>query len=500
MRRFAVLVVLMAVISAVATAVYFVNNAKINTDTDKMLSAELPFQQRSQEIGKLFPQFSDNILVVIDGQTPDLVDDAADKLLAHLRKHPKIFGSVYDPVSLAFFRQNGLLYLSQNELFDLSDRLAEAQPFLGTLWKDPSLRGLADLIRLAITEWLKGEKVKDNTEKAPIEIATVLDAMSAVIESQAAGKFAQLSWQNVMRGKANVQSANRRFILLKPALDFSSLQPATVAMDMLRATIKSLQLNSQRGVRVRLSGSAALAQEELKSVETGMGIAAILSLTLVFTLLITGLRSVKLVAATIITLIIGLIWTAGFAIAALGQLNLISVAFAVLFIGLSVDFGIHFALRYREEVLQGTEHGLALERTTQSVGGSLILCAVAAGISFFAFLPTDYVGLAELGLIAGVGMFVALFANLTLLPALLTLLPAGARIEVPIAHVKPFWVFPFIRSNARIVIWSSLALGIAAVSLLPKAHFDFDPLNLRDPKTESLCTLLELVIDTKASP
>ena len=149
-------------------------------------------------------------------------------------------------------------------------------------------------------------------------------------------------------------------------------------MDMLRATIKSLQLNSQRGVRVRLSGSAALAQEELKSVETGMGIAAILSLTLVFTLLITGLRSVKLVAATIITLIIGLIWTAGFAIAALGQLNLISVAFAVLFIGLSVDFGIHFALRYREEVLQGTEHGLALERTTQSVGGSLILCSQLA--------------------------------------------------------------------------------------------------------------------------
>ena len=499
-RRFAAPVVLTAIIFAAVTAVYFVQNIKINTNTGEMLSAELPYRKLTDKIDRLFPQYSDNILVVIDGVNPDLVDDAADRLVAHLRNQPKTFGSVYDPVSLDFFRQNGLLYLSLNELFDLTDRLAEAQPFLGTLWKDPSLRGLFNLISLAIEETLKEENKKGEAGKAPIEISTVLDAMAEVIEAQAEKKFARLSWQNLMRGKPNTKSVKRRFILLKPALDFSSIQPATAAMATLRTAIKSFNLIPAHGVRVRLSGSAALAQEELKSVKTGMGIAAVLSLTLVLSLLIIGLRSVRLVVATIVTLIIGLIWTAGFAVVAIGQLNLMSVAFAVLFIGLSVDFGIHFSLRYQEEININASHARALEKSTESVGGSLVMCAIAAAIAFFAFLPTDYVGLAELGLIAGTGMFIALFANLTVLPALLTLMPLSVKqFKLSAGGIFPH-VLPYVRTNARSVIIGCLVLGVAAGYLLPKAHFDFDPLNLRDPKTESLSTLLELVNDTQTSP
>lgn len=503
-RRFATLVILAAFVLAAVTAVYFVQNIKINTNTGEMLSAELPYRQHTKVIDQLFPQYSDNILVVIDGANPDLVDEAADRLVTHLRKNPKVFGLIYDPVSLPFFRQNGLLYLSLNDLFDLTDRLAEAQPFLGTLWNDPSLRGLFNLISLAIEETLKEEKKKGGAGDAPIEISSVLGAMAGVVQAQAEKKFAHLSWQKLMRGKPQSNSVNRRFILLQPALDFSSLQPATKAMATLRSAIKSLNLNPEQGVRVRLSGSAALAQEELKSVEKGMGVAAVLSLTLVLSLLILGLRSARLVAATIFTLIVGLIWTAGFAVVAIGQLNLMSVAFAVLFIGLSVDFGIHFALRYQEEINHKVSHAEALERATESVGGSLVMCAVAAAIAFFAFLPTDYVGLAELGLIAGTGMFIALFANLTVLPALLTLMPLRAvkqATEYPSSQKMMLpQVLPFVRANARSMIVGCLVVGGVASFLLPKAHFDFDPLNLRDPKTESLSTLLELVNDSQTSP
>ncbi|MEL0107972.1 MAG: hypothetical protein VW802_13630, partial [Rhodospirillaceae bacterium] len=250
-RRFAVLVVIASLLLTALTAVYFVQNVKINTDTDDMLSAELPYRQRSKEFSRLFPQFSDNILVVIDGATPDLVDDATEKLVKHLRSQPTLFGSVYDPVGLKFFRQNGLLYLSTEELFDLTDRLAEAQPFLGTLWKDPSLRGLFGLISLAIEESLKKSNTAGAKDKAPIEIVTVLDAMAGVIEAQAKNQFSRLSWQNVMRGQTDSNSVNRRFVLLKPALDFSSLQPATAAMKKLRKIIASLSLTQDHGVRVR---------------------------------------------------------------------------------------------------------------------------------------------------------------------------------------------------------------------------------------------------------
>ncbi|MDA0239657.1 MAG: MMPL family transporter, partial [Proteobacteria bacterium] len=194
----------------------------------------------------------------------------------------------------------------------------------------------------------------------------------------------------------------------------------------------------------------------------------------------------------------GLIWTAAFALAAVGALNLISVAFAVLFIGLSVDFGIHFALRYNEAYGQGISSTAALQSAAGSVGGAITLTAVAAAIGFFAFLPTDYRGLAELGLIAGGGMFIALFLNLTLLPAAIALLPPKRPPLAPPRSGPPLLArtrrYPILAVSIAVVI----ALGGAA--LVPSAKFDFDPLNLKDSTTESASTIFELLDDDRATP
>ncbi|MEQ9360711.1 MAG: MMPL family transporter, partial [Rhodospirillales bacterium] len=316
-----------------------------------------------------------------------------------------------------FLQRNGLLFLDVTELEDLTGRLAEAQPFLASLWGDASLATLFDLLRQGIEQQLDGKA-------PPVALARVLDLLADVGEKRAKGGDAILSWQRLLAGEDD--AAARRFIVLKPPLDFTSLQPAGKPIAALKNLRRDLKLEGSGPVRLRISGSAALQQDELKSVERGMGLAGVLSFSLVLVLLILGLRSLRMVVAVLMTLILGLIWTAGFAIWALGALNLISVAFAVLFIGLSVDFGIHFALRYREHRARGQGNGAALEATAAAGGGGLTLCAVAAAIAFYSFLPTDYVGLAELGLIAGSGMFIALAANLTVLPALLTLMPAGA--------------------------------------------------------------------------
>ncbi|MBT3360142.1 MAG: MMPL family transporter [Rhodospirillales bacterium] len=489
MRRFAVAASIIAVCATIWTGYFVVQNVSINTDTEDMLSADLPFRVNSRALSEAFPQFSDNILVVIDGQTPDVADDAAMALGEAMRAMPGQFGDVYDLAGHPFFRQNGLLYLDVDELYELSDRLAEAQPFLGTLWRDPSLRGLLDMLGLAIDELLK-----DEGGEAPIEIDRVLNAMSATLEAQKEGRFDRLSWQRLMMEAEDDEGPYRRFILIQPALDFGSLQPAEDAIDALRALAMDIHLTTENGVRVRLTGSAAMAQEELKSVEQGMGLAALLSFVLVVALLLTGFRSIKLAAATLATLVMGLVWTAGFAVAAVGQLNLISVAFAVLFIGLSVDFGIHFGLRYKEAVDHGGDHANALGEAARSVGGALTLCAVAAAIGFFSFLPTAYRGLAELGLIAGAGMFIALFSNLSVLPALISLAPIRPGTS------KPRRVGISIGANARVVLWGALALGVAAALLLPKARFDFDPLNLKDRNTESVATYFDLIEGQHTGP
>ena len=482
-RRWAAPVLAVAVALTVAAGWYTATSLRIDTDTTDMLSPSLPFRQDSIRIDRAFPQLNDLIAVVVDGATADQAEDGAAALAAALRDRPGLVRSVFYPEGDPYFRRNGLLYLSQDELAALIDRLAGAQVFLGKLWRDPSLRGLFDVLSLAL----------DNADKVapPAELGRVIDALARVVAAHNAGRPEMLSWRAILAGDEPDIADRRRVLVVQPVTDFSSLAPAGKAIDAIRAAALSLGLAPANGVRVRLTGSAPLAEEELGSVAAGMGLAGALSLALVIGLLFWGLKSVRLTLATIAALVMGLVWTAGFATLAIGRLNLISVAFAVLFIGLSVDFGIHFSLRVREGLVAGESPADALRRAAAGVGGALTLCAVAAAIAFYSFLPTAYTGLAELGLIAGTGMFIALAANLTVLPAFIALMPPRPRVlsAVPAAPARA----PLAVRHARAVVAGALVLAVVAVALAPMARFDFDPMNLRDPGTESVSTLFDLM-------
>ena len=491
-RRGAVAVVLLSIVLSGWTLHYLSENVQISTDTTDMLSKDLPFRQKDREMEAAFPNEGGSIVVVIDGATPDLADDAALALSARLKMHPELFGKVLDPASEPFFQHNGLLYLGIDELAELGDRLAESQPFLAALWREPDLNGLFRMLGLAVEE-----AAKPNGE-AVVDITPILNSISDVAEAQAQGAFKHLSWRQLLNGGEIDSSDYRRFLLIEPRLDYGSLQPASDAIDGVRELAREMKFDGTAGVKVRLTGSAALSQEELESVQEGMGLAGIISLTLVMIILLGGMRSLRLTVAILITLIIGLIWTAGFAIFALGTLNLISVAFAVLFIGLSVDFGIHYGLRYQEGIRAGDPHDVALAKASRGVGGALTLCALSAASAFYAFLPTDYVGLAELGLIAGTGMFIALFANITLLPALLTLFPLKAGqvdVEASVSGTIPFtWRY------SRLICGLALVAALGAAVLSLRVDFDFDPLNLKDRNTESVATLFDMMDDSRTNP
>ncbi len=491
--RHAMTVVVLASLLTVGAAVFTATHIGVNTDTVDMLSPDLPFRKNSNALSDAFPQFSDNVVIVLDGDNPDLVADGANVLVQRLRKQPDFFGEIFDPAGDAFFRQNGLLYLDLDELEALSDKLVAAQPFLGRLWNDPSLAGLFGTLSLILKESDNG-----GDRETLAAAGKLIDRITAIVQAQATGKPDRLSWRTVISGGGTDPDDLRRVIVIQPKTDFSSLHPGEEAIEVLRDVAKELKLQEDFGVRMRLTGSLPMADEELESVVDGLGLAGILSLTLVLALLTWGLKSVRLVAATLITLIFGLIWTAGFAALAIGTLNLISVAFAVLFIGLSVDFGIHFGLRYKEQIIAGDETEAALIKAAEQVSGALFLSAIAAAIGFFSFLPTDYLGLAELGTIAGTGMFIALFANLTLLPALLILLPilaagTGPQQELPGVSAG------LIRYRGPIVT-IAMILGLASTLLAPRANFDFDPLNLKDPKTESVSTFFDLMENGGTGP
>jgi hypothetical protein len=185
-------------------------------------------------------------------------------------------------------------------------------------------------------------------------------------------------------------------------------------------------------------------------------------------------------------------------ILSLRALNLISVAFAVLFVGIGVDFGIQFSVRYRAERYKEPQFGQALVQAAGKAGRPLALAAAATAAGFYSFLPTDYRGVSELGLIAGTGMFIAFFAAITVLPALLTLLQPPAEQE-PVGYKFLAPVDRFMANHRYAIVAGTLAVALAGTPLLRHLHFDFNPLNLRSSKVESVATLLDLMKDPPRS-
>jgi len=481
------LIVVLAVALAAVALAYALPHLRIDTSTEEMISAEVPFRQNRIAFTEAFPQFRDPVVAVIEGTAPERVEQAATALAAALAADDAHFAAVEYIEGEPFFATHGLLYLELDELATLSDRLAAAQPLLAALAADPSLRGLADFVALAVAEG-------DADDALPPALDRLLGAMAEVVAAQRAEQARVLSWREALQEDAGNGPA-RQLVIVQPRIDPGSLAPAAPAIEALRAEAQTLGIDGAHGLELRLTGAAALDLEELESVRSGASLAALLTTLAVTLLLVWGLGSLRLIAATLITLAIGLILTAAFAALAIGRLNLISITFAVLFVGLGVDFGIHLVLRYREALDAGGGHRSALCAAIQGVGRPLSLSALCAALGFLAFVPTDYLGLAELGIISAAGMVIAWLLSLTLLPALLSTMRATQRKPPP----QERHLLAGVLDRPRAVVGLAVMLGLASLFALPRIAFDFNPLHLKDPESESVRTFRALAADRATS-
>lgn len=492
--RFAVLVI--SVASALLAGAYAARNFSINTSTSDMLSKDLAFQRQFDELDRAFPQDYRSIVVVIDGETTEQARDAAEHLAARLTAHPDVIRNVFYPQADPFFRRNGLLFLSVEQLETLSSTIAGAQPLLAALAQDPSLRGLAQVLTLA----LRNIDQTGPDGRLPPQFEAALDAIATTIESVQEGRTRPFSWRSAMAGDIDPQfAAKREFLLLEPTFEFTSLQPADRAIRLIRSTAADLQLTAEHGVRVRLTGQPVMLEEELQSVRESIGIANLLSLAIVLVIITIGLRSWRLVEATTFSLLVGLAWTACFAVAVIHELNLISVAFAVLFIGFGVDFGIHVCMRAKEYIDAEIGPGLALEEAAVGVAPGLTLTTISASIGFLAFGPTAYRGLVELGIISSAGMLVALVTSLSIVPAYLSV-RRPRRSDVRQRQAIGVALERVLQRRARGVLWAALLLGVITAAVASFARFDDSPLDLRDPRTEGVSTLFDLLGDGRFDP
>lgn len=482
--------ILMVLLLCTLSLHYAANNLGIDTDTTKMLSEELPFRQDRERFVAAFPQEEEAILVVVDAEIPERTTAALNYLAEKFRQETHNIQSVFIPGEGEFFDRHGLLYLDLDELHELANTLAEAQPFIGTLAEDNSLKGLLSLIKLAITT---------EDRELPVDLNPLLEKISKATRAVLDSENYQLSWQQLIFGEDGEILTTQRFMLLKPKLDFAALVPSGAALKSVRTIVEEAKTQFP-DVRIRLTGEVVLEHDELESVRHSATIASIFSLILVCLTLLIGLKSLRLVLITFTVLAMGLALTAGFATIAVGHLNLISISFAVLYIGIGVDYTIQISLRYRELLQLNLTQIQALMEAMRKVAPSITLCAVTTAAGFFSFMPTAYVAVSELGVIAGGGMFIALIISLTVLPALLMLFPLDPVKVKAERNTFPQWVYHFPMQHRLAIKWGALALTLVSAAFLTQVRFDFNPLNLRDPESESLSTFRELLQTKRTSP
>ncbi len=480
-----------AVLSAIAFA-YAAQHIAIDTDTAKLISPDLSWRKREIDFAKNFPQRVAMIAVVVDGTTPDLAEQATAALAQRLASDTTMFHNVRRPDGGPFFNRAGLLFAPPEEVARTTRQIIAAQPLLGTLAADPTLRGVMDALSLVL-EGVRREQIKLDDLQRP------LAAFAEAIETSNAGKVSRFSWRTLIMARSPDPRELRRYILVQPALDFGALQPGARAVTAIRAAVSDLGFASDGRLRVRLTGPVPLADEEFATLAEGAGLNAAVAMLVVVVLLWLAVRSGRLIVAILISLLAGMAVTAAFGLLVFGAFNLISVAFAVLFIGLGVDFGIQFCVCYRAKRHLHDDLRLALRDAGAEVGVPLALAAASTAAGFYSFLPTDYRGVSELGLIAGTGMIIAFVTSITLLPALLAVMrPGGERGAVGYAALAP--LDRFLNRRRLAVLVGAALIAIGSMVLLPKLEFDFNPLHLRSPKAESVATLVDLMKNPDTTP
>ncbi|MFL2936484.1 MAG: MMPL family transporter [Myxococcota bacterium] len=471
----------LAFLLTMMAGVYSFKTIHINSDDSALISQTEPFRQHYQSFIDAFPQFDETALIVLTSDSIDRADKGAERLTGALEQRDDLIETLYSPSADPFFEDHALLYLDEVDLQDVIERLAEAQPALTALAEDPSLRGLFDQLELSVSELREGEEL-------PSGFSRMADRVSEITEDLVAGQPHTISWADEFLGE---EGKVYRIIVVQGRKNFDESISTETMMDEIRRTAADLGITEENGVQLRMTGMVPLAHDELVGLQSGLFLAGLISTFLLTLILGFGVRSLRIILSTFVTLVASLTWAAAWAMLSVGEFNIISAAFAVLLIGLGVDFAIHIGLRYEEECRIDQDRWQALQRSTRAVGSSVSLCAVTSAIGFLAFIPTPFPGLAALGVIAGGGMLISLVASFTIFPAMLAAMRPPTRqhkdTEPLLSKLNPF----IEKYRGRILLVTAL-VAIPALGLSTQMHFDFNTLSMRDPNSESLRTLREL--------
>ncbi len=499
--RFPRLIIFVALLLAVVSVVYTKQNMTFVTGRDQLMPANTTFNRDYQAYRQEFGD-QEEIVVVIEANDTERVGRFGTRLFEKFSQDRQHFREVFYPFGLEFFKKNGLLFVSLDEVRALRRNLTLAKPVLKELAANPSVETLFSFLTREMDGYLQGDRNTPAAREKLASLAFMLDKLGLGFQQFGTSGSTDFSLEEFFfsgpGGKASSFSkAGRQQVLtLLPVKESGSFVPAEEAIRIIRQEIAALKkLPEFKGVTVGLTGTPVLEHEEMATSERDITLATVISLALTVVLLVLAFRGVLNVGAAVVSLAVAICLAFGFATLAVGHLNILSMVFAIMLIGIGIEYGIQVVLRYQEELAGGATHLDGIATGLNRNIWAIVMAAATVAAAFLTFVATDFKGIAELGIIAGGGIAICVLVTFTVLPALLVVLAPyrknklgargsglGKNLKTPVTESAKRFLFGY----PKAVIALTVLLCAAAIYPVSRVSFDYNLMNLQAKGLESV--------------
>ncbi|HEJ84130.1 MAG TPA: RND transporter [Desulfobacteraceae bacterium] len=475
----------LAILSA-AAAFFFLG---LNSDQDKLVSPDTPFHKRYLEHLK---NFGDQEYLYVVIQTDGTQEGRkrtiafAEDLNRRLSRHPDLIHAVYFRISPADLGPSALFFASQEEAEALSGAIRFLAPSLKAWSRDGSLAGFFDSIAN-----LLGGTGGDLSRVEPSLMGRALETLKALTENMNRVLSGTHAYRSVLdlsqSGNDYFFTSSGRLLIMRilPAKDFGTMDVIGEPLQVVRRALDATRADHP-DIEAGLTGRPVLQADEMATTDRDMTMAAIIAMFLVALLFMLILHGWLRPLLLLISLMMAMAWSFGFATVAVGELNLLSIVFALVLVGIGVDFGVHIVMRYVEAKKEMPDVDNAVRISIFRAGPGIILGAVTSVCAFYSVFWSDFIGLAELGLIGGTGVLLCLVAMLTVLPAMLLI--AGRRNLFP-SSVPRITALPFLERLSHrpgLAVLILLGITLAGLPAVFKVHFSYNLLELQAKGLESV--------------
>ena len=477
------------------------------TGRGDLVAKGLPYVKLYEEYRDQFEDL-EGMVIVAESESPEKMAEFAETLAAKLKVRPDLFSQVIYKFDTSYFRSRFLLYLDPPDLESLQTKLEEHQNFIESVNASPGLNPLLNEINREIssgmvdslmTDFLGGDDAEEEEKKNDKnDLNLLIRIIKEMNRSLKKNYHYKSPWQSLfnsgeesLREKGYLVSKNEKllFILAVPNEDESSFTGYKDSVYSARELIAEVKKDFP-SISVGLTGEDVISTDEMITTQKDVELASKIALGGVALLFIIAFKGIVKPLLAVFSLLIALAWSLGFTSLTVGHLNILSVVFTTILIGLGIDFGIHILERYKEERKEGDDISTALQKTLQGTGQGNFSGAITTAMAFGAMVLTDFIGIVELGWIAGWGILFCMIAMVLLLPALVTLEEKWRKPVYTKSVEKPItasisWLDRFF-SHYKLIITACCLLVLVSSLALRTAHFDYNLLNLQTKGTEAV--------------